>query len=354
MFYHIAAYLQQSISAFNIFHYISFRAILALLTALLLSLIAGNWFIRKSTKYFSSQVREYTPDSHKNKNNIPTMGGLLIISVVSATCLLWCNLTKLHVWLFLIGMVLFGIIGLWDDWQKITKRKGITATQKWVLQIIFAFIISCLLVFTSTVSTTISFPFFKNLNPNVGIFFIFWALFVIVACSNAVNLTDGLDGLASGVLLPNLATFSLLCYAASHFVMAHYLHIPFTSNTEITIVGGALIGAVLGFLWFNAYPAQIFMGDVGSLSLGASLALMGLMSKQELLIIISGSIFVIETLSVMLQVLSFKMRGRRIFKMAPIHHHFELQGMHEAKITTRFIIVSIILCLLSIITLKIR
>ena len=222
------------------------------------------------------------------------------------------------------------------------------------MQIAFSFAISMLLVMTSTVSTSVSFPFFKHLNPDLGWLFIGWAMFVIVACSNAVNLTDGLDGLASGVLLPNLATFAFLCYAASHFIIAHYLHIPFTANPEITVIGGALIGAVLGFLWFNAHPAQIFMGDVGSLSLGAALALMALMAKQEILLAIAGGIFVIETVSVMLQVLSFRYRGKRIFKMAPIHHHFELQGMHETKITTRFIIISIVLCLLSIITLKIR
>lgn len=222
------------------------------------------------------------------------------------------------------------------------------------MQIAFAFIIAFLLVATSTVSTFVCFPFFKHVHPDLGWFFIFWIIFVIVACSNAVNLTDGLDGLASGVLLPNLATFAFFCYAASHFIIAHYLHIPFTGNAEITVIGGALIGAVLGFLWYNAYPAQIFMGDVGSLSLGASLALMGLMSKQEILLVLSGGVFVIETVSVMLQVLSFKYRGKRIFRMAPIHHHFELQGLHETKITTRFIIVSIVLCLLSLITLKIR
>lgn len=354
MLYHIAVCLKQSLSVFNIFHYISFRTIAALLTALACMLLFGNWFIKKSIRYFSSQVREYTPESHQQKNHIPTMGGLLIIGVVLLTSMLWCNLYKLHVWLFLAGMVLFGIIGFWDDWQKITKRKGVTVKQKWILQLVFSGVISVLLISTSTIPTFISFPFFKNVQLDLGWFFIFWAMFVLLSCTNAVNLTDGLDGLASGVILPNLATFSILCYASSHYIIAHYLHIPFTGNTEVTIIGGALIGAVLGFLWFNAYPAQIFMGDVGSLSLGASLALMGLMSKQELLIIISGGIFLLETMSVMIQIASFKLRGKRIFRMAPIHHHFELQGLHESKITMRFIIVSIVLCLLSLITLKIR
>lgn len=354
MFYHIATYLQQSISAFNIVHYISFRTIASLLTSLLVSLLIGNWFIKKSQEYFASQVREYTPERHKTKNNIPTMGGLLVLAIVFLTSLVWCNLAKLHVWLFLLGILLFGAIGFWDDWKKITKRKGITAKQKWFMQIAFSFIIALLLVATLTVSTSICFPFLKNFHPDLGWFFIFWIMFVLLATSNAVNLTDGLDGLASGVLLPNLALFAFLCYASSHFIIAAYLHIPFTNNPEITVISGALIGAVLGFLWFNAHPAQIFMGDVGSLSLGAALALMALMSKQELLLVVSGGVFVIETVSVMLQVLSFKYRGKRIFKMAPIHHHFELEGLSETKITTRFIIISIVLCMVSLITLKIR
>lgn len=346
--------MQQQISAFNVFHYISFRAIISLLQALILSLLFGNWFIHKCKSYFAAQAREDTPLSHQQKNNIPTMGGLLILSVALLTCLTWCNLTKLHVWIFLVGMYIFGLIGFIDDWQKITKRKGISAKNKWILQIIFASIISLALILTKTISTEISFPFFKNIHPDLGIFFILWSIFIIVGCSNAVNLTDGLDGLASGVLLPNLAVFAFLSYAASHFCMATYLHIPFTLNTEITVIAGAFIGAVLGFLWFNTYPAQIFMGDIGSLSLGAGLGLIALMAKQEILLVLAGGVFVIETLSVMLQVVSFKYRHKRIFKMAPLHHHFELMGIHESKITMRFIIVSIVLCMLALITIKLR
>jgi phospho-N-acetylmuramoyl-pentapeptide-transferase len=354
MLYHLAAYIQQTISAFNVVHYISFRTIASLLTSLFVTLITGKWFIRKSQKYFTSQARENTPERHKLKNNIPTMGGLLILGTVLISALLWCNLTKLHVWLFLLGIVLFGLIGLWDDIHKITKKRGISAKQKWFLQVACAFIIAITLITSSTISTSLSIPFFKNIQPQFGWFFILWIMFVILAESNAVNLTDGLDGLACGVLLPNLVLFTFLCYASSHFIIAHYLHIPFTNVPEITVIAGALIGSVLGFLWFNAHPAEIFMGDVGSLSLGSSLALLALLSKQELLLVLAGGIFVLETLSVMLQVISFKLRGKRLFKMAPIHHHFELLGTHESKITTRFIIVSIMLSLFALLTLKIR
>lgn len=319
-----------------------------------MTILYGNSFINKYKSYFAAQAREDTPVSHQQKNNIPTMGGILILSVVLITCFTWCNLTKFHVWLFLSGMCLFGLIGFCDDWQKITKRKGITAKRKWIMQIACASIIALSMILTKTISTQLSFPFFKNFHPDLGLFFIFWAIFIIVGCSNAVNLTDGLDGLASGNLLPNLATFAFLIYASSHFGIAQYLHIPFTGNAEITVIAGALIGAVLGFLWFNAYPAQIFMGDVGSLSLGAALALIALMAKQEILLALAGGIFVMETMSVILQVVSFKYRHKRIFKMAPIHHHFELQGIHESKITMRFIIVSIVLCMLALITIKLR
>lgn len=354
MLYHLSGYLQQQISLFNVVHYISFRAITSLLQALVMMIVFGNFFINKYKSYFAAQAREDTPVTHQQKNNIPTMGGVLILLVLFITCFTWCNLAKLHVWLFLLGILLFGLIGFFDDWQKINKKKGIAAKKKWIFQLVFASMISVLMVWTETISPEISFPFFKHVHPNIGWLFIVWAIFIIVGCSNAVNLTDGLDGLASGVLLPNLATFAFLSYAASHWLMAFYLHIPFTGNAEITVIAGALIGSVLGFLWYNAYPAQIFMGDVGSLSLGTGLALVALMSKQEILLVLAGGVFVVETMSVILQVASFKCLHKRIFRMAPLHHHFELQGIHESKITMRFIIVSIILCMLALITIKLR
>jgi len=354
MFYHIAQIITSYASVFNVFHYVSFRAIAALLTALIISLLWGNWFITKVRVLFASKTRPFTPESHKSKDNMPTMGGIFIITVVLFTSLLWSDLSNPLVWIFLLCLSGFGGIGFLDDWQKIKHNKGISAQLKFILQWSVAFIIVLLWLQTVHATTTISFPFFKNFNPDIGLFFIPWAMFIIVATSNAVNLTDGLDGLAISSLIPNFATFSLICYLAGHLVISLYLHIPFAGCAEIAILGATLVGASLGFLWFNAYPAQIFMGDVGSLALGAALALMALMAKQELLLLISGGLFALETISVMAQVCSFKIFDRRIFKMAPLHHHFELLGWQECKITVRFLIISVVLCLIALITLKMR
>ena len=256
--------------------------------------------------------------------------------------------------MFLLGLFSYGAIGFWDDWSKIKRSRGISAQAKFIAQWSIAALVALLWVYWAGAKTTICVPFFKNLNPDLGIFFVFWAMFIIVSCSNAVNLTDGLDGLAIGSLLPNFALYSIIAFLAGHFLIAGYLNIPFANSSEIAVMGATLIGASLGFLWYNAYPAQVFMGDVGSLALGAGLALMALMAKQEFLLIISGGLFVLETVSVILQVFVYKRWKRRIFKMAPIHHHFELLGWPEAKITTRFGIISFILCLLAFITLKLR
>lgn len=338
----------------NVFHYVSVRAIAGLLTALVMSFAFGNWFICKSKVLFRSKAREWTPESHKAKDDMPTMGGIFILMVVFFSSLLWCNLADIRVWIFLLCLFGFGAIGFWDDWGKIKNKKGISATHKIRAQWFVAFVVSLLLVVTDATSTTIVFPFFKNFQPDIWWFFVPWAMFVIVGCSNAVNLTDGLDGLAIGSLMPNFATFSLICFLVGNVKVAHYLHFPFAGTAEIAVVGATLVGASLGFLWYNSYPAQIFMGDVGALALGAGLALMAIMAKQELLLPIAGGLFVLETVSVVLQVFSHKYLGRRIFKMAPIHHHFELLGWPEAKITVRFGIISLILCLLAVVTLKLR
>jgi len=336
------------------FHYVSFRAIGALLTALLISLAIGGSFIEKVRLLFACKARPFTPESHKSKDDLPTMGGIFIIGVVIFTSILWSNLADIRVWIFLFTLVGFGGIGLWDDWYKIKYNSGISASVKFVLQWFIAGVAVLLWLYFCNVSPAITFPFFKNFNPNIGFLFIPWAMFIIVATSNAVNLTDGLDGLAIGSLLPNFIIFSIISYLAGHCAIAHYLHIPFACTAEIAILGSTLVGASLGFLWYNAYPAQIFMGDVGSLSLGAVLALMALMAKQELLLLISGGLFVFETISVIIQVFSYKYRGRRFFKMAPIHHHFELLGWQESKIMIRFFIISLVLSLIALITLKIR
>jgi phospho-N-acetylmuramoyl-pentapeptide-transferase len=354
MIYHLSYYLKHYWPFFNILHYVSVRAVVSLLSSLVFSLLFGDLFIGLSKRFFRSKAREFTPETHRAKDSMPTMGGVFILATVLINTLLWCDLTRLQVWIFLVCMGGFGLLGFWDDWTKIRKNRGISSGVKFKLQLLIATVVVLALVFLTYFSTELVFPFFKHCRPDIGLLFIPWAVFVIVACSNAVNLTDGLDGLAIGSLLPNFATFSLICYIAGHYGIAQYLHIPFAGTAEIAIIGAILIGSSLGFLWYNTYPAQIFMGDVGSLALGAGLALMAIMAKQELLLPIAGGLFVLETVSVMLQVISVRLWGKRIFKMAPIHHHFELLGWPESKITARFGIISLVLCLLTLITLKIR
>lgn len=354
MLFHLSYCVKNYLSFFNVVHYVSFRAIASLLTTLIFSLSFGNWFINKSKILFRAKSREYAPERHKEKDDMPTMGGVFILMSVVVNVLLWCNLSKMNVWIFLFCILGFGAIGCWDDWSKIKYRRGISAGHKFYLQWLVAAITVLWWVVGTGAATTITFPFFKSIQPDIGWLFVLWAMYIIVGTSNAVNLTDGLDGLALGSLIPNFATFACVCYVAGHIQLASYLHIPYADSAELAVIASTLVGASLGFLWYNAYPAQIFMGDVGSLALGSGLALLALMAKQELLLVISGGLFVLEAVSVMLQVASFKYWGRRIFKMAPIHHHFELQGWQESKITTRFGIISLILCLLALITLKLR
>ncbi|MFH0898183.1 MAG: phospho-N-acetylmuramoyl-pentapeptide-transferase [bacterium] len=354
MIYHLAQYLKSQWSFFNVLHYVSVRAICALLTSLIFSFLFGNWFIRTSQKKFRAQARDLTPQSHQVKNNTPTMGGLFIIMIVLLSTLLWGNLASGNLWIFLLCIVGFGSIGFLDDLLKIRYRRGICARTKFLCQVGLATIVATLWYIFSSPDTRLCIPFFKTVMPDLIWLIIPWAAFVIVATSNAVNLTDGLDGLATGPLICNFSLFAIVAYLAGHVNFARYLYIPYAGSAEIAVIGAILVGALLGFLWYNTYPAQIFMGDVGSLALGAALALMGIMARQELLLIISGGIFALETLSVIIQVASFKLTGKRIFKMAPIHHHFELMGWKEIKITVRFWIISIIVCLIAFLTLKIR
>ncbi|MBP6870008.1 phospho-N-acetylmuramoyl-pentapeptide-transferase [Candidatus Babeliales bacterium] len=354
MFLSIASTLQDSIPWFHVTQYISVRVIGSMLTSLFFSLLFGDSFIEFSKKIFASKVRPFTPESHKKKDNIPTMGGIFILLIVLSTMLLWCDLTKIDVWLFVLTLVGYGAIGFVDDWYKIKHNAGIYSKTKFRLQVLVGLIVVLTMLYFQKPTTELWFPFFKNLHPDLGLLFIPWVVFLLVGVSNAVNLTDGLDGLAIGALITNFSVFSIVAYLAGHFAFAQYLQIPFAASSEVAVIGGILVGASLGFLWFNAHPAQIFMGDVGSLSLGAGLALMAILSKQELLLPISGGLFVFETLSVMAQYTSWKLYKKRLFKMAPIHHHFELLGWNEAKITVRFNIISVVLCLLALITLKIR
>ena len=345
MVYHIALWMRHFSPVFNVVHYVSFRVMAALLTSLSLSLIFGPWFIRLSGRLFRSKVRAYTPESHQVKNDMPTMGGIFIIMTVIAAALLWTNLYSKQVWIVLLCMIMFAGIGLLDDLSKIKSKKGINSGTKFKLQVAAAALTLFFWWLSGDMRTDLCLPFFKYYAPDLGYLFLLWAGFIIVGSSNAVNLTDGLDGLAIGSLIINFGTYSIITYLAGHQKLAEYLHIPFVGTSELSIIG---------FLWYNTYPAQIFMGDVGSLGLGAALALMALMSKQELLLPVIGGLFVIETLSVIGQVLSLRYLGRRMFRMAPIHHHFELMGWQESKITIRFSIISLVLSLIGLMTIKLR
>ena len=354
MFYHLSQALKSSYSFLNIFRYVSVRASGAFLTSLFFAFLLGNWFIKKSQIYFRSKVREWTPEEHQKKNDTPTMGGLLVLLVFAINTLLWNDLTNPKVWIFVLGTFSFGAIGFLDDWFKIRQQKGISASLKFRLQIAAAMLVCGLWYFICNPNTQLCVPFLKDFNPNLGWLIIPWAAYIIIATSNAVNLTDGLDGLATGPLIVSFSTFSIIAYLAGHRAFATYLIIPFAGSAEISIICATFVGTLLGFLWYNTYPAQIFMGDVGALALGAGLSLAAILARQELLLSIVGGIFVLETLSVMIQVVSFKLRGKRVFKMAPIHHHFELIGWKETKITVRFWIISIILSVITLLTLKIR
>lgn len=354
MLFHAAQYFKYYWSVLNVVHYVSFRALAGLLSTLFFSFVFGGTFIRFSERFFRSKSREWVPERHREKDNLPTMGGLFILSLVALNVFLWSDLTKPIVWVMLSSLIGFGAIGAWDDWIKIKYHRGVSASVKLTCQLLVALLVATSLFWAVGWSHTVTVPFLKNIQPELGLFFIPWAIFILVGVSNAVNLTDGLDGLAIGSLMPNFLVFSILCYLAGNVQWAHYLKIPYSGSAELAIIGAILMGASLGFLWYNTYPAQIFMGDAGALALGAGLAFMVLACTQELLLVISGGVFVAETVSVMVQVVSFKLFGRRVFKMAPLHHHFELLGWQEAKITARFAIISLILCLMALITIKIR
>ena len=303
-------------------------------------------------------IRDDGPKSHMAKAGTPTMGGLLIVSSIVGSTLLWSDLTNYFVWIMLLVVVGYGLVGFVDDYlMQVKKRsKGLTVRRKFALQFALALIIGCLVYASPDFSTQVTIPFFKMLSPDLGWGYIIFAAFVIVAASNAVNLTDGLDGLAIGPVIIAAATYMIFAYVAGHIKIADYLQINYVAGSgEVAIFCGTLAGAGMGFLWFNAYPAQIFMGDVGSLSLGASLGTIAVITKQEILLMLVGGLFVIEALSVIFQVGFFKMTsGRRIFRMAPLHHHFELKGWPEPKVIVRFWIIAIALALLAMSTLKLR
>jgi len=359
MFYHLLYPLHTSISVFNVFRYITFRMIYASLTAFLICFIFGPWVIRRLSELQIGQyIREDGPEAHHQKAGTPTMGGTLILFSIVLSTLLWCNLTNFYVWIVLMVVVGYGLIGFIDDYlMQIKKRnKGLTVRRKFLLQVGLALTTGILLYISPDFNTRVTIPFFKNLSPDLGAGYVLFAVLVIVGTSNAVNLTDGLDGLAIGTVIIAAVAYMIFAYVAGHVKIADYLqisHVP--GSGEVTVFCGAIAGAGMGFLWFNAYQAQVFMGDVGSLSLGAALGAVAVITKQEILLVIVGGIFVIEALSVIFQVGFFKMtHGRRIFRMAPLHHHFELKGWPEPKVIVRFWIIAIALALISMSTLKLR
>jgi phospho-N-acetylmuramoyl-pentapeptide-transferase len=357
--YHLLYPLKTVFGGFNVFRYITFRTIFAILTALIISMVVGSWFIRKLKKLQIGQtVREEGPKSHFSKNGTPTMGGLMIIFSTLTATLLWAELNNPYIWLMVLVTLGFGLIGFLDDYLKVIKKhnQGLSGKAKLVGQTLVALVPAIWLYVSPTFDTTLTVPFFKQFQPDLGILFIPFAVFVIVGSANAVNLTDGLDGLAIGPVTIAAAFYMIFCYLGGNIKIAAYLQIPYVRGVgELSIFLGALVGAGVGFLWYNAYPAQVFMGDVGALALGGVLGTVALATKQEILLAIVGGLFVVEALSVILQVGFFKVsNGRRIFRMAPLHHHFELMGWPEPKVIVRFWIIAIILGLVSLSALKLR
>lgn len=368
--------LQPIYGPLRLFGYVTFRTAFALITALLISLLLGPWMIRKLRAMSIGQfIREDGPQSHQTKAGTPTMGGILIIISILVPTLLWANLRNVYIWLALASLVGFGAIGFYDDYMKMKKLRnlGLTAPQKFALQVLVALIIGFVLLLMNAkglYTTAMNVPFFKTFKPALIIdslaqnpwtfalafapFYIFMVL-VLVGSANAVNLTDGLDGLAIGLMIIASSAMTALCYLAGHREFATYLELErVPGSSELTIFCASMIGASLGFLWYNAHPAEVFMGDVGALALGGSMGTVAVLIKQELLLPFIGGVYVMELLSVVLQVGSYKLRGKRIFKMAPIHHHFELLGWKESKVIARFWIMGLTMALFALATLKLR
>ncbi len=360
MLYLLAQFLERYYHSFQVFHYLTLRSILSSLTALLISMLVGPVMIRKLTYYqVGQQVRDDGPQTHLKKAGTPTMGGALILIAIAISILLWGDLSSAYVWLVTLVMLGFGAIGWIDDYRKLIYKnsKGLSGKTRLIWQAMISFSAVSFLFLTASVpaETSLIIPFLKNVMLPLGLFFVPFSAFVVVASANAVNLTDGLDGLA---ILPTVmvgGALGIFAYLSGHAQFAPYLTIPYISGVgEVAVFSAAIVGAGLGFLWFNTYPAQVFMGDVGALGLGAALGMIAVVVRQELVLMIMGGIFVMETVSVILQVASFKLTGKRIFRMAPLHHHFELKGWPEPRVIVRFWIISFVLVLLGLASLKIR
>ena len=371
MLYYFLYSLHDMLPPFRVFRYITVRSAAAYLTALFICLILGPWLIRRLRQYqIGQQIRVDGPSSHQRKAGTPTMGGILILIGILIPTLLWGNLSMPNTWVVLIATLLFGLLGLWDDYMKISQKQssGVTMGGKLIVQTAIGLGICVALHYLSdlgTYSTKLSVPFFKNFTPELALWhplslplclpLALFVLLIVVGSSNAVNLTDGLDGLAAGCVVIAATAFTMLCYVSGHANFAEYLDLIHNPDiAELTIFCAAMVGATMGFLWYNAHPAQIFMGDVGSLSLGGAIGTVAVLIKQELLLPMVGGVFVLEALSVILQVGYFRLTGKRIFRMAPLHHHFELAGWNESQVVIRFWIAAVFFALFALTTLKLR
>ena len=359
MIYHLCSLLTEEISFFNVFKYLTFRSVLAAFCSMAVWFVAGSRFIALIRNYQIKQyIREEGPVSHQRKSGTPTMGGLLILLAAFISTLMWVDLTESSIWLTLVSGLTLGAVGFHDDWLKIRRKnnQGLTARRKLAWQLAVGLAVGGFFYISPSFDTVLYLPVFKEIKFDLGLFYIPFAALVVCGASNAVNLTDGLDGLAAGPMVVAALAYMAFVYCAGNARFAHYLQISFVPEAaEVTVLLAAVVGSVMGFLWFNTYPAEIFMGDVGSLSLGGLLGVVALIAKQELILIVVGGLFVMEALSVIIQVGYFKMTGgRRVFRMAPLHHHFELRGWSEPKIIVRFWIIAVILAMIGLSTLKVR
>jgi phospho-N-acetylmuramoyl-pentapeptide-transferase len=359
MLYHFLVPLAKDHIVFNVFRYVTFRSFMALIFGLVISLVIGPWLIRRLRRmqHGAETIREDTPERHRGKRGTPTMGGVVILTAILSSTLLWANLLNRYVWVVMLSTAGFGLIGMWDDWSKIKKRKGLSARTKFLLQAVLTVLLLQIVFWQPRADwqPVLAIPFFKGWLVNLGWWWFPFAMLVVIGASNAVNLTDGLDGLAIGPIVMAGGAFAVLAYLTGNFRAADYLKILNVRGAgELTVFCAALIGAAVGFLWFNCHPAEVFMGDAGSLALGGAIGMLAVLTKAELLLPLIGGLYVVEAGSVIVQVASYKATGRRVFRMAPLHHHYELSGWAEPKIVVRFWIVSFALALLALTTLKLR
>ena len=360
MLYHFLVPLARDHIVFNVFRYLTFRSLMALISAFVISLVVGPWLIERlrRAQHGGNTIREDTPDRHRSKKGTPTMGGVVILTAILGSTLLWSNLRNRYIWVVVLATAGFGLIGLWDDLTKLRRGKGLTARTKFGLQILLTVALLQIVFWQPAANgwaPVLAIPFLKGWLVDLGWVWIPFAMLVIVGASNAVNLTDGLDGLAIGPVIMAGGAFAIIAYLTGNFRAADYLKILNVKGAgELTVFCGALVGAAIGFLWFNCHPAQVFMGDVGSLALGGAIGTLAVLTKAELLLPLIGGLYVVEAASVIIQVVTFKLTGRRVFRMAPLHHHYELAGWSEPKIVVRFWIVSFALALLALSTLKLR